>query len=359
MEEQKPRVAPKGSYKDYENRLYDLQLKIAQTDDAVTRERLQGVLAETEAAYQQALLVAKRQKRVRLLWGGVALVAVLLVAFLYSQWTATERGRENYQSAKENFGKTTTEATTAAKATTTTEASTQETTEEASVFPSALLGSWYAQESGKNLVVTYDANGRVQIAKEGFETTSAQVHQLEQVGQGIYAFTASEGTPVPFGYGLGGVGVKYQMGVKISGDGQTLSPLVWQARVEDGFDYSSPLPSSQLYLGRTSPGPNIDYGNRGATEVDTKNLTTAQVENWTMASYAQTMTSQPQHYWNLGWTVESWMGNDGLVYATIYDRSGTVVWEYRINANGELEGKGSPAVGKPSAWTVLSRTYFD
>lgn len=82
------------------------------------------------------------------------------------------------------------------------------------------------------------------------------------------------------------------------------------------------------------------------SQVDTKNLTTQQVEDWVIANYLE----------------------NGLVYATIKENhqsdamkqagadpnTSPTVAHYRINANGELE-KSSDGLND---WTVVSRTYY-
>ena len=122
----------------------------------------------------------------------------------------------------------------------------------------------------------------------------------------------------------------------------------------------------QLQKGRPS-SQKSSHRKSSDSQVDTKNLTTQQVEDWVIANYLE--NRKDSRFTKKDFTIESWKSDtDGLVYATIKENhqsdamkqagadpnTSPTVAHYRINANGELE-KSSDGLND---WTVVSRTYY-
>ncbi|MGT2935561.1 zinc ribbon domain-containing protein [Streptococcus castoreus] len=117
-----------------------------------------------------------------------------------------------------------------------------------SIFPESLLGTWTGQKEAFSVSMTLAKDGTITTkfdfkdGRRANETKTAKITKVQEKGNGLFLYTPDPssdiGALIP-GAGLGGVNVKYAYGFRVNGN--TASPIVWQAASNSAFDYSKPM----------------------------------------------------------------------------------------------------------------------
>ncbi|KXT78980.1 hypothetical protein [Streptococcus sp. DD13] len=301
----------------------------------------------------------RRQPKQRQLgiWIGLGISLILVSIFAVIFFTIWSR-QNTVNNA--NLGRSTSQSATSKSQTESTVSSSTTTSQAGTIFPSTLLGTWsiYDQNMQTQIRMTFSENGKVETVIGNAQYIS-QVKQTIQVGSGLYRYVLeddSQTAALSPGAQIGGAYVKYDFGIRISSDG--IQPVIWQAASNESFDYSQPLQSREDLI-LTKNGTSTDKTSSPIREdrsVDTRSLTTEQVNNWAIAAYRQENGTDSS---NSDYQASSWMGDDHLVYIRVRPSSQSTSpaatgGYYRVNANGYLE----ESTDSGQVWTVISRYYL-
>ncbi|MGT2924241.1 hypothetical protein ACVR0O_03445 [Streptococcus caviae] len=347
-----------------------LKTALEQENDLKLRKEILLLLQEYETSYKT--LIQKKRFLNYLLAAAAAIGVIIMVLFLMflkdsSTSTAISSQGSHHSAASSEAKKN------KSSKTSTTKSSREDLNEkDTAVFPRSLLDTWsgYISYMQSDVTMIFTEDGTVKTLIDS-NTYTSQISSLEKVGNNTYLYhlvQGSEATALVPGAQLGGAGVKYAYGIYIGED--YIVPLVWQTHRNAEFDYSKPLKTNSDY--RLTKGASSQQRSESHKkedpQVDTKNLTTQQVENWVIAHYLDSLNDN--RFTKDDYTIESWKAEtDGLVYAIVRENHDTdamkeagadpnvspAVARYRINAEGELE-KSSDGAG--NGWTVVSKTYY-
>ena len=350
-----------------EKRISRLQLAIKKEKDPKLKQEISLLLQQYETEHKN--LLQKNRFRTYLI-ASVCIIGVIIAILFLMFLKDSSRPISNTSTSKRT---TATSSLQKKDKTNKTKSDRSQSQKTRAVFPVKLRGTWYGYVDNlqKDIQMTFSKNGVIKTVI-GSENYTSRIKNIERVGVNTYCYHFVKGTQpsgLVAGAQLGGVYVRYAYGVYI-GDGY-IKPLVWQTGVDSDFDYSQPLTNIgldyQLQKGRPS-SQKSSHRKSSDSQVDTKNLTTQQVEDWVIANYLE--NRKDSRFTKKDFTIESWKSDtDGLVYATIKENhqsdamkqagadsnTSPTVAHYRINANGELE-KSSDGL---NSWTVVSRTYYN
>ncbi|EJN93950.1 hypothetical protein ACVRW7_00325 [Streptococcus ratti] len=352
------------------NKIDRLKTALEQENDPKLRKEILLLLQEYERSYK-TLLQKKRFLNYLLAAAAAIGVIIIVLVFLFLKDSSTSTALPSQESHRSAAS---TEAKESKRSKTSTTRSSREDRNEkdTAVFPQSLLDTWsgYISHMQSDVKMTFTEDGTVKTLIDSNSYTS-QVSSLEKVGNNTYLYHLAQGSEVTAlvpGAQLGGVDVKYAYGIYIGED--YIIPLVWQTRSNAEFDYSKPLKTDSDYrLTKGASSQQSSKSNKNEDpQVDTKNLTTQQVEDWVIAHYLDSLNDN--RFTKDDYIIESWKAEtDGLVYAVVRENHDTdamkkagadpnvspAVARYRINAKGELE-KSSDGAGID--WTVVSKTYY-
>lgn len=350
--------------------LEELRAKISRLKAALEREKdseLRGELQRLLSEYEVALKQIQRTKWLKVGMLSTALLIVGIVTLLFFMFI---RDSSSFKDSQNSGAVTTSTSTTEAKTTeTTTESDSDKvgSNQGEAVFPAQILGTWYRKSNFSDDIIslTFYENGQVKAVTSA-GTQEAQVTGLKKVGNNTYryvvtafSYSNSPAALVPEAQ-LGGVGVKYDYGIRI--DGNSILPLVWQTGSNQAFDYSKPLSVTEDSYKYTREKP------VASSDVDTKNLTTQQVNDWAISTYLKDHT-QGQFTKN-DYFIDSWKDTgDGLVYITIKENHSTdnmkeagadpntvpTVGRYRVSASGYLEESRDSG----QSWEIASKVFTE
>ncbi|MGT2947837.1 hypothetical protein [Streptococcus devriesei] len=352
------------------NKISRLRAALELEKDPNLKKEILLLLEEYEASYKA--LIQKKRFLKYLLFAAAAIAIIIAVLFFMflkdsSRSSTSSSQVHHFRESTASSEKDKTEKTTAA------ESSDKKKSKSTNLnaFPRTLLGTWsgylsYAQE---DMSMTFTEDNIVKTTV-GSNTYTSRIDSLEKVGTNTYLYHLSpnsEPTALAPGAQIGGARIKYAYGIYLGED--YIVPIVWQASENADFDYSKPLENNQpdYRLTKGNASQNSSKATRKKdSQVDTKNLTTQQVEDWVIAHYLD--SNKDNRFTKADFIIESWKAQtDGLVYAIVRENHDTdamkeagadpnvnpAVAHYRINANGELE-----KLSGADNWTVVSRTYY-
>lgn len=116
-------------------------------------------------------------------------------------------------------------------------------------IPKNLIGTWSGVDNGGNeILMTFSSNGNLKTVHNGIEST-AKISRIKTVAPNSFEYILVDSygmVATSPGTNIGGVGIKYTTGYKI--EGEHLQPLIWEASVNEEFNYFEPLEHYNIKL---------------------------------------------------------------------------------------------------------------
>ncbi|MCO4465169.1 hypothetical protein [Streptococcus infantarius] len=242
-------------------------------------------------------------------------------------------------------------STTATSTSTSSSSSTSETKTSSTIkqgLPAELVGNWKTADYD-GVILTISEDGTMTKNQSNYILTE-RVSGYEEVAQGVYRFYPADGSDSEAIGALifGGIGGSYQTtpkfasGIYVKND--YIYPQFWTT-TSSKFTYSL---NTNLKLVPTNQAALADA-------IDTKNLTTEQVEAWVLSIYASQNQLSDAEKDDCFVNVKAY--DDNLVYASVRKNSDskTRLALYRVNADGYLEQGTLEATN----WSVVSTAYVE
>ncbi|MFC3931981.1 hypothetical protein ACVR0S_08290 [Streptococcus dentapri] len=237
--------------KELEDRIYRLKEALATASDEEARHEIQFLLDRAKGEYQRYIVAEKRmvemirrdmhirkkqeEDRRRKLYiiasslAGVALVVLFVVLHI----NASNRAAEIEATAKAAFQ----DKSDKQKETQSTEDSKLGDDE---LFPKNLIGKWSGTMGASETSITFSEDGAVTIqitnSDGSYNIISGAVTSTVAVDDTTFRIVDYSGTVYPVQ--LGGIYTGYDFGYKLSPDGKSLYPILWQYQYGQTPDYS-------------------------------------------------------------------------------------------------------------------------
>ncbi|EHI75275.1 signal peptide [Streptococcus criceti] len=221
-----------------------LELALAQTSDPKKRQQVKNLL--DEAILEQNLYyiekdkLERQERRKQLIYNIlVVLILVVLACVAFVLWTSYQ----NKKSQTDQIQASSISLSSSQASSDLTSSSTQADSERVAydgVFPNQMIGTWKGTMSGMPTTITFSSNGDLRIKVNGSDSSSSEVsgtvYSMIPVDETTYRIVDYSGTVLPAQ--LGGSGIQYDFGYKLSSDGQTLYPILWQYGMNEEPNYS-------------------------------------------------------------------------------------------------------------------------
>ena len=242
-------------------------------------------------------------------------------------------------------------STTATSTSTSSSSSTSETKTSSTIkqgLPAELVGNWKTADYD-GVILTISEDGTMTKNQSNYILTE-RVSGYEEVAQGVYRFYPADGSDSEAIGTLifGGIGGSYQTTPKFASGiyvkNGYIYPQFWTT-TSSKFTYSL---NTNLKLVPTDQAALADA-------IDTKNLTTEQMEAWVLSIYASQNQLSDAEKDDCFVNVKAY--DDNLVYASVRKNSDskTRLALYRVNADGYLEQGTLEATN----WSVFSTAYVE
>ena len=214
--------------------------------------------------------------------------------------------------------------------------------------PAELVGNWKTADFD-GVILTISEDGTMTKNQSNYIVTE-RVSGYEEVAQGVYRFYPADGSDSEAIGALifSGIGGSYQTTPKFASGiyvkSSYIYPQFWTT-TSSKFTYSL---NTNLKLVPTDQAAVADT-------IDTKNLTTEQVESWVLAIYASQNQLSDEDKNDYFVNVKAY--DDNLVYASVRTNSDSKIRLalYRVNADGYLE----QGTLESTNWSVVSTTYVE
>lgn len=323
------------------NQIFQLDLELSQVTDEDEKKKLEAL----RNVYVEKLQENKKRRLIRIL-----LISPLVFLALIILYLVTAFNRETSANNKAEWSPSTT-ATSTSTSSSSSSSSTSETKTSSTIkqgVPAELVGNWKTADYD-GVILTISEDGTMTKNQSNYIVTE-RVSGYEEVVQGVYRFYPADGSgseaigALIFG-GIGGIyqtTPKFASGIYVKNG--YIYPQFWTT-TSSKFTYSL---NTNLKLVPTDQAAVADA-------VDTKNLTTEQVEAWVLAIYASQNQLSDEDKENYFVNVKAY--DDNLVYASVRKNSDskTRLALYRVNADGYLEQGTLEATN----WIVVSTAYVE
>ena len=315
-----------------------MDLELSQVTDEDEKKKLEAL----RNVYVERLQENKKRRLIRIL-----LISPLVFLALIILYLVTAFNRETTANNKAEWSL----STTATSTSTSSSSSTSETKTSSTIkqgLPAELVGNWKtADYDGVILIISED--GTMTKNQSNYILTE-RVSGYEEVAQGVYRFYPADGSDSEAIGTLifGGIGGSYQTTPKFASGiyvkNGYIYPQFWTT-TSSKFTYSL---NTNLKLVPTDQAALPDA-------IDTKNLTTEQVEAWVLSIYASQNQLSDAEKDDCFVNVKAY--DDNLVYASVRKNSDskTRLALYRVNADGYLEQGTLEATN----WSVVSTAYVE
>jgi len=323
------------------NQIFQLDLELSQVTDEDEKKRLEAL----RNVYVEKLQENKKRRLIRIL-----LISPLVLLALIILYLVTAFNRETTANNKAEWSPSTT-ATSTSTSSSSSSSSTSETKTSSMIkqgVPAELVGNWKTADFD-GVILTISEDGTMTKNQSNYIVTE-RVSGYEEVAQGVYRFYPADGSDSEAIGALifGGIGGSYQITPKFASGiyvkNGYIYPQFWTT-TSSKFTYSL---NTNLKLVPTDQAAVADA-------IDTKNLTTEQVEAWVLAIYASQNQLSDEDKENYFVNVKVY--DDNLVYASVRKNSDskTRLALYRVNADGYLEQGTLEATN----WNVVSTAYVE
>ena len=314
----------------------DLELsKVTDEDEKKKLEALRNV-------YVERLQENKKRRLIRIL-----LISPLVFLALIILYLVTAFNRETTANNKAEWSP----STTATSTSTSSSSSTSETKTSSTIkqgVPAELVGNWKTADYD-GVILTISEDGTMTKNQSNYIVTE-RVSGYEEVAQGVYRFYPADGSDSEAIGALifSGIGGSYQTTPKFASGiyvkNGYIYPQFWTT-TSSKFTYSL---NTNLKLVPTDQAALADA-------IDTKNLTTEQVEAWVLSIYASQNQLSDAEKDDCFVNIKAY--DDNLVYASVRKNSDskTRLALYRVNADGYLEQGTLEATN----WSVVSTAYVE
>lgn len=323
------------------NQIFQLDLELSQVTDEDEKKRLEAL----RNVYVEKLQENKKRRLIRIL-----LISPLVFLALIILYLVTAFNRETTANNKAEWSPSTT-ATSTSTSSSSSSSSTSETKTSSTIkqgVPAELVGNWKTADYG-GVILTISEDGTMTKNQSNYIVTE-RVSGYEEVAQGVYRFYPANGSDdeAVGALILGGVGGTYQTTPKFASGiyvkNGYIYPQFWTT-TSSKFTYSL---NTNLKLVPTDQAAVADA-------IDTKNLTTEQVEAWVLAIYASQNQLSDEDKEDYFVNVKAY--DDNLVYASVRKNSDSKIRLalYRVNSDGYLEQGTLEATN----WSVVSTAYVE
>lgn len=323
------------------NQIFLLDLELSQVTDEDDKKRLEAL----RNVYVEKLQENKKRRLIR-----IFLISPLVFLALIILYLVTAFNRETTANNKMEWSPSTT-ATSTSTSSSSSLSSTSETKTSSPIkqgVPAELVGNWKTADFD-GVILTISEDGTMTKKQSNYIVTE-RVSGYEEVAQGVYRFYPADGSDSEAIGALifGGIGGSYQTTPKFASGiyvkNGYIYPQFWTT-TSSKFTY---LLNTNLKLVPTDQATVADA-------IDTKNLTTEQVEAWVLAIYASQNQLSDEDKENYFVNVKAY--DDNLVYASVRKNSDskTRLALYRVNADGYLEQGTLEATN----WSVVSTAYVE
>lgn len=314
----------------------DLELsKVTDEDEKKKLEALRNV-------YVERLKENKKRRLIRIL-----LISPLVFLALIILYLVTAFNRETTANNKAEWSPSTTATSTSTSSSSSTSKTKTSSTIKQGV-PAELVRNWKTADYD-GAILTISEDGTMTKNQSNYIVTE-RVSGYEEVAQGVYRFYLADGSDSEAIGALifSGIGGSYQTTPKFASGiyvkSSYIYPQFWTT-TSSKFTYSlntnlKLVPIDQAAL---------------ADAIDTKNLTTEQVEAWVLSIYASQNKLSDAEKDDCFVNVKAY--DDNLVYASVRKNSDskTCLALYRVNADGYLEQGTLEATN----WSVVSTAYVE
>ncbi|MGT2885835.1 hypothetical protein ACVR0I_03965 [Streptococcus macedonicus] len=323
------------------NQIFQLDLELSQVTDEDEKKRLEAL----RNVYVKELQENKKRRLIRILLISPLVFLALIILYLVAAFN-----RETTANNKSEWSPSTT-ATSTSSSSSSSSSSTSETKTSSTIkqgVPAELVGNWKIADFD-GVILTISEDGTMTKNQSNYIITE-RVSGYEEVAQGVYRFYPADGSDSEAIGALifGGIGGSYQTTPKFASGiyvkNGYIYPQFWTT-TSSKFTYSL---NTNLKLVPTDQAAVVDA-------IDTKNLTTEQVEAWVLTIYASQNQLSDEDKENYFVNVKAY--DDNLVYASVRKKSDskTRLALYRVNADGYLEQGTLEATN----WSVVSTAYVE
>ena len=323
------------------NQIFQLDLELSQVTDEDEKKRLEAL----RNVYVKELQENKKRRLIRILLISPLVFLALIILYLVAAFN-----RETTANNKSEWSPSTT-ATSTSSSSSSSSSSTSETKTSSTIkqgVPAELVGNWKTADFD-GVILTISEDGTMTKNQSNYIITD-RVSGYEEVAQGVYRFYPADGSDSEAIGALifGGIGGSYQTTPKFASGiyvkNGYIYPQFWTT-TSSKFTYSL---NTNLKLVPTDQAAVVDA-------IDTKNLTTEQVEAWVLTIYASQNQLSDEDKENYFVNVKAY--DDNLVYASVRKKSDskTRLALYRVNADGYLEQGTLEATN----WSVVSTAYVE
>ena len=316
-------------------------MELSQVTDEDEKKRLEAL----RNVYVKELQENKKRRLIRILLISPLVFLALIILYLVAAFN-----RETTANNKSEWLPSTT-ATSTSSSSSSSSSSTSETKTSSTIkqgVPAELVGNWKTADFD-GVILTISEDGTMTKNQSNYIITE-RVSGYEEVAQGVYRFYPADGSDSEAIGALifGGIGGSYQTTPKFASGiyvkNGYIYPQFWTT-TSSKFTYSL---NTNLKLVPTDQAAVVDA-------IDTKNLTTEQVEAWVLTIYASQNQLSDEDKENYFVNVKAY--DDNLVYASVRKKSDskTRLALYRVNADGYLEQGTLEATN----WSVVSTAYVE
>ena len=315
-----------------------MDLELSQVTDEDEKKKLEAL----RNVYVERLKENKKRRLIRIL-----LISPLVFLALIILYLVTAFNRETTTNNKAEWSL----STTATSTSTSSSSSTSETKTSSTIkqgLPAELVGNWKTADYD-GVILTISEDGTMTKNQSNYIVTE-RVSGYEEVAQGVYRFYPADGSDSEAIGALifSGIGGSYQTTPKFASGiyvkSSYIYPQFWTT-TSSKFTYSL---NTNLKLVPTDQAALVDA-------IDTKNLTTEQVEAWVLSIYASQNQLSDAEKDDCFVNIKAY--DDNLVYASVRKNSDskTRLALYRVNADGYLEQGTLEATN----WSVVSTAYVE
>lgn len=323
------------------NQIFQLDLELSQVTDEDEKKKLEAL----RNVYVEKLQENKKRRLIRILLISPLVLLALIILYLVIAFN-----RETTTNNEAEWSPSTT-ATSTSTSSSSSSSSTSETKTSSTIkqgVPAELVGNWKTADYD-GVILTISEDGTMTKNQSNYIVTE-RVSGYEEVAQGVYRFYPADGSDSEAIGALifGGIGGSYQTTPKFASGiyvkNGYIYPQFWTT-TSSKFTYSL---NTNLKLVPTDQAAVADT-------IDTKNLTTEQVEAWVLAIYASQNQLSDEDKNDYFVNVKAY--DDNLVYASVRKNSDskTRLALYRVNADGYLEQGTLEATN----WSVVSTAYVE
>lgn len=235
--------------KELKDRVTRLQDALASASDDQSRQEIKFLLDRAKGDYQKYVtaekkMVAKirydmrlqetyaKKKKQQTTIIIASIVGVLLLAlFIFLHFNASHRAAQNEAAAKAAFQQKSSQASSKPDA--------GDTLGDDELLPKNLIGTWTGTQGGATISLTFAEDGTVsvttQLSDGSYTQNSGAITSTLPVDDTTFRIVQASGNVFP---GQLTTGSGYDLGYKLSDDGQTLYPIQWENQGGQDIDYS-------------------------------------------------------------------------------------------------------------------------